>query len=55
MTASIDHPDGLAVLVKCKLFYVDVLVLKTQWRSGDGLLYQLVYRLLTELMRTGRK
>ena len=28
VAASIDHPDGLSVRVKCKLFYVDVLLLE---------------------------
>ena len=51
VSAQIYHPDGLTVKVKSKLYYDEVLILETQRRSGDALLFQLVYRLLTDFMR----
>ena len=51
-TYTIDHPDGLRVRVKTKLYIDDrSLILETLRRSGDGVLYVHVVRALTDFMR----
>jgi hypothetical protein len=55
-TRCIEHPDGLVVNVKAKLFVDDKgLVLEVQRRSGDAVLFSVVYTYVAKFMRNWLK